>query len=229
MTGAKKMPTDLVISYTNALLDDGKFHFLSRRSIFLYPKVAISSAIARNFPRVASATLSRESALATTLSINIEERQPFARWCMDATDALGACFLMDASGLIFADGSDPGEVPSTDYIFSGGSRNVDAIGKTFAPEHLQGIVSLLGLLKSAGFDPAGASIQNEQDFSIPLRVGLFIKASYGSDADQLVRNLQLILSSGALRGKEAELEYIDLRFGNRVYYKLKGEAEVPVE
>ena len=41
----------------------------------------------------------------------------------------------------------------------------------------------------------------------------------------MVRNLQLVLSSNPLNGKASDLQYIDLRFGNRVYYKLKGEAE----
>ena len=40
-----------------------------------------------------------------------------------------------------------------------------------------------------------------------------------------MKNLQLVLSSGPLKGKDSELEYVDLRFNNRVYYKLKGEVE----
>jgi hypothetical protein len=38
--------------------------------------------------------------------------------------------------------------------------------------------------------------------------------------------LELVLSSDALQGKEGQLEYIDLRFGDRVYYKLRGQEEV---
>lgn len=227
--GTHRVSAEQVSEHANAILDDEAFHFFNRRNIFRYSKEEIRAALTEEFPRIASASLSRDAAFSTVLTINIVERQPYGRWCMDPTEALGSCFLMDTSGFIFASASDPAEVPSTDYVFVGGSRNVSAIGKTFAPEHLPGIITLLALLENAGFDPAGASIQNEQDFFVPLRVGFFVKVSYGSDADQLVRNLQLILSSGALRGKESEIEYIDLRFGNRVYYKLKGEAEAPVE
>ena len=45
---------------------------------------------------------------------------------------------------------------------------------------------------------------------------------FGEDPTILVKNLTLILDSDALRGKENLLEYIDLRFGNRMYYKFSG-------
>jgi hypothetical protein len=38
--------------------------------------------------------------------------------------------------------------------------------------------------------------------------------------------LQLVLSSDALTGKESELQYVDLRFGDRVYYKLQGVVQM---
>mgnify|MGYP001565319663 CR=1 FL=1 len=39
--------------------------------------------------------------------------------------------------------------------------------------------------------------------------------------EDVVRNLELILSSDALQAKLDSLDYVDLRFGNRVYYQLK--------
>jgi len=44
-----------------------------------------------------------------------------------------------------------------------------------------------------------------------------------------VKNLELVLSSDVLKGKTDALEYVDLRFGNRVYYKLKGQKQQSVE
>ncbi len=59
-----------------------------------------------------------------------------------------------------------------------------------------------------------------------LGEGFLLKVSYGADAGTLVKNLQLVLQSDVLQGKRDKIEYIDLRFGNRVYYKLKGQPEV---
>ena len=54
--------------------------------------------------------------------------------------------------------------------------------------------------------------------------GFEIRASLKGDPGKLIRDLELVLTSDELRGKESRLEYIDLRFGNRVYYKVEGEA-----
>jgi uncharacterized protein YgiB involved in biofilm formation len=90
---------------------------------------------------------------------------------------------------------------------------------------MPGIVSLMTLLGQAGFPATGASVQNEQDFWVPLVAGYVVKVSYGEDANTVVANLQLVLSSDALKDKQNEIEYVDLRFGNKVYYKLKGGVE----
>ena len=79
------------------------------------------------------------------------------------------------------------------------------------------------MLRDAGAAPLGAQLENETDISVPLADGYYIKASFGEDPSELTKNLALILSSDAIKGKIDELEYIDLRFGNRVYYKFKGE------
>jgi hypothetical protein len=82
----------------------------------------------------------------------------------------------------------------------------------------------LELLSRAQFNPQGATVVNDQDFTVPLAT-YYLKASFGEDTGLLMRNLQLVLASDALQGKQDAVEYIDLRFGSRVYYKLKGMAE----
>ncbi len=69
-------------------------------------------------------------------------------------------------------------------------------------------------------------VQDNSDFAVSLAGGYFLKASFGTAPQTLVRNLELVLSAPALAGKTAELEYVDLRFGDRVYYRLKGQDEV---
>jgi len=132
---------------------------------------------------------------------------------------------MDDGGFVFAENeatSSPHE-----YVFEGGvATSSRPIGQSFVPAHLPGILVLLQTLSQAGLPPTGASVDNEQDFSVPLQNGFYVKASFGEDAGLLVKNLQLVLSSDALQGKQAEIEYIDLRFGDKVYYKLKGANEV---
>ena len=227
--GAQEIAVEPVKMLAQATLADGAYHFISRSNIFLYPRAAIEDAVKNAFPRIRSAHVSRASLLATALTVQVEERQPFALWCPPAQEA-AECYVMDEDGFIFATRASTSE--RTQYVFSGGlpaqaglASSSSPIGQWFARAHLPGLIALLHSLGQTGFEPAGASIEGRQDFFIPLRDGFYIKASFGQEATTLSKNLELVLSSDTLKGKQGELEYVDLRFGNRVYYKLFSEGE----
>jgi cell division septal protein FtsQ len=227
VVGTSQVPAKLVSDYVETILDNGSYHLLSRKNIFLYPRSSIEKAVVGYFPRIKSASVSRVSLLATGITVSVEERQPYALWCSDSSHA--SCYQMDHNGFIFAQASQiasTSSVAQTQYVFEGGIATSTApIGQSFVPAHLPGLVVLLQSLGQAGFAAQGISVVNDQDFSIALTEGFRLKASFGEDAGTLTRNLQLIISSDPLQGKEQDLEYIDLRFGDRVYYKLKGQTE----
>ena len=297
VVGAQAVPSDVIRDYVETLLKSNGHPFLSTYNIFLYHPETIAREIVNYFPRVASADVSRDSLLATAVTVTIEERQPYALWCSDSSHT--DCYEMDHTGFIFAQlppeelaaSSSVTETQATStnamasstegmattsqsqsqtletsqtsmYVFEGGlssqmqiatstastsatqvslepTQDVSAgtaaqaasnissspIGQTFAPSHMGEIVALLELLSQAGFTPTGAIVENDQDFWVPLTQGFYIKASFGENPQNLVSNLQLVLSSSVLQGKESQLEYVDLRFGDRVYYKLQGQGE----
>lgn len=236
VVGAKDVQPQLVSDYVQSILDDGSYHFLSRKNIFLYPAKVIEKDVVANFPRIDSVHASRPALFSTELDVAVTERQPVALWC----DPSALCYQMDKSGFIFAVAP---VASSTGYVFQGGlpaqagiaSDSMDStsspqastnpIGKLFASTHLPALTALLTELGQAGFTPQGATVENDSDFSVPLTQGFLLKASFGESPDQLVKNLQLVLVSEPLVGKEAQLEYVDLRFGDRVYYKLQGQVQ----
>lgn len=110
---------------------------------------------------------------------------------------------------------------------SGTAPQANPIGRAFAPGHLPGILAFLDQLSRIGLIPLGVAVDdNGSDFVVPLTQGFAVKASFGQDKNMLVRNLQLILSADALQGKQSDIQYIDLRFGDRAYYKLKSSGAV---
>lgn len=221
VAGAQNVPANVIADYAESIIYDGSHNFLSRANIFLYPKALIEKDIPLEFPRIQSASLSRPSPLSNAVTITVVERQPFALWC----DGAGNCFDLDQNGFIFAM-APPNASSSNEYVFSGGiSTSTAAIGQTFAPGHAPGLDVFLQLLGQAGLTPLGANVQSDEDFTVPLQEGFSIYASFGQDPGTLVSNLQLVLSSQALTGQEQNLEYVDLRFGDKVYYKLKGQSQ----
>lgn len=223
LRGEKNMPEEIVRTYAESQLFDGTYRFLSRSNIFLYPRRGIESGIVASFPRIQLSRVFRESLLSQTVVVEVVERQPFAQWC--GLDAM--CYQMDDSGYIFAEASTTSRSMYREpYIFAGGIVE-EPIGKTYIPGHLPGMLSLLRALQQRGhFTPVSVLIDAEQDFSVEFEQSFLLKASFGQNADLLAKNLELVLSSAALSDKLNDIEYIDLRFGNRVYYKLKGGEQV---
>jgi hypothetical protein len=221
--GAQAVSASAIADYAESIVYNGSHQFFSRANIFLYPKALIEKDIPLEFPRIASASITTRSLFSNAITISVVERQPFALWC--ASDQTSTdCYYLDQSGYIFAQA--PTAATSSEYIFSGGvSTSTAIIGQTFVPGHTQGLVAFLQLLNQAGFTPLGAQVQSDQDFTVPLQQGFYVYASFGEDPGTLVSNLQLILSSSALAGQTQNLEYVDLRFGDKVYYKLKGEGQ----
>lgn len=217
-------PTD-VQSFAEGELQSTGHPFLSPRNIFLYHPRHMGTAIVAAFPRIKSVQVGRDSLFATDVHIAVVERQSFALWCTSETD----CYQMDDSGFIFASVAQDASSTlqfATSYLFEGGiASSSGPVGQSFAPAHVPGILVLLQKLSQAGFPSHGAVVINDSDFSIPLTLGFYLKASFGEGADMLVKNLQLVLSSDALQGKAGQLQYVDLRFGDKVYYKLNGGNE----
>ncbi len=232
ISGAKDMNEEVIKRSLEAVLDDGSYRVLSRRNIFLYPQANLEEVLVQSFPLIKSARITRPSMLATTLVVTIEEREPFARWCTN--DDTG-CYLMDESGFIYTSipentgTTTPQTTPSTLYVFKGDiDSSTDPVGQWFVQAHLPGLLSLLKFVGQAGFTVLGAEVDG-QDILVRLKEGFVLKASFGADANMLAKNLELVLSSDVLKGKSDSLEYVDLRFGNRVYYKLKGQSETSTE
>jgi hypothetical protein len=223
VTGAENISPRLVQAFIESKLNDGEYHLLSRENIFLYPKSDITKGISVYFPRILEVKISRKALMAQAVNVIVIERQPFALWCEGINNKQNTtetkCFEMDNGGFIFASAA------TSTYgrtVFTGGlATSSPPIGQTFLPQEFAGVLAFVSRLKEVGLVATGVSVENEKDFAVSLTSGFVVKASFGADAGTLVRNLKDVLSSDALRDKKDTIEYVDLRFGNRVYYKNK--------
>lgn len=217
--GANRTSAAEVEGYALSRIHAGNNLFFSPSNIFLYHPLRLRKALLEHFPSLQSARINRPSLLSTSVHISVDERQPFALWC--APDH--RCYVIDESGFIF-DLVRGESAVGEPYVFTGGVSSATStmpIGSTFASGYTPQLHELLQLFSSAGFAPEGARVENDKDFTVPLRNSFYLKASFGEDPQDLIKNLQLVLTSDALKDERERIEYIDLRFGDRVYYKLK--------
>lgn len=218
VNGAQQLSANALMAAVQSGLSDNIFAIFAKANIFLYPKKAIEDDLATEFPRIKDVNLSRPGLMAQAIIVTVQERQPYAKWCQD-----DACYFLDTGGFIFAEAD--ASAPITSYVFRRGLiPRQDPIGQTFLRGRLASIVHFLELLTAAGYKPEGIQVLNDKDFSVPLTDGPTLMVPFDVEGEKIVHDLQLALDAESVRGREGELQYVDLRFGNRVYYKFKGEA-----
>lgn len=219
ISGAQKTSPQGVKSYVEAVINDGKRHIVSRSNVFLYPKQTIEKVVVEQFPRIKQVLVMRDGPFEQTLYVRIEERQPAYVWCGQQ------CYYMDKEGFLFE------EAPNHDssmYVFSGGRiASSSPIGEKFLQSYLAEVVAILDILKKDGRDPEGAEVVDEHDYVIKLQGGPRLLVAFGAEADSVARNFKTVVDSEMLRNSYTDIEHIDLRYGNRVFYKMKGGAEEP--
>lgn len=220
--GNHDLSASIVQYFVETRIYDGTNPFLSRSNIFLYPRERIQEELRSAYPRIKDVRVWRQSFMSREVLVDIVERDSYARWCAEA------CYVLDSSGYVFApipttdSSSTPGTSFAEPYVFSGGiASSSDPVGQSYLPGRFGPLVAFLARLGQSGYIPTAVRQEGSQDFSVTLESGFSVRAAFGQNPDTLVRNLDLLFGTDPLRGNESSLEYIDLRFGDRVFYKMK--------
>ena len=211
--------SDIIAAVKN-ILTDSYLGLFTKSNIFIYPEKTIRQTLTATFPAIKDIRGNIKSW--QTLQLSVEERAPFALWCrtIDATD----CFYLDDDGLIFSTAAIFSD--SIFLKFSGGqiSASSSPIGKNFLPsDEFRRLNFFLDSLAPLNLMPASL-IAGVDEYQIYLKNGGRLIISIADDLSKVLENLETILRSDNLKKALARggvIDYIDLRYGNKVFYKFK--------
>jgi len=214
----------------------GKYLFLfPLANVLLYPKEKIQNDIFSAFHRANSVEISLEND--DTLLVSLTERDPAALWCgleKDADETNG-CFYMDKTGYLF----DVSPTFSGDAYFKFYGKGLlgkgDPIGHNFISYDLFREVSdLRNMLEKYGKKMIEIFLGDDSRAELITESGCMIIFSTDQEFEPLMANMEVVFSSSdwgkKIHGSDkcAELEYIDFRFGNKIYYKQKTSSPTPI-
>ena len=204
----------------------------SKNSIFLYPKKSIEKKLLDDFKKIYK--LSIKSKGLKTLVVNIAERKPNSLWCFSKSEDgsvrknenSGMCYFLDEEGVIFSEAPD----------FSGGAflryygllDGVEQpVGQIYLPsEKFKEVSRFVSSLENLGISPAGFRAESENNYEIYLKNGVKIIFDDNQPFDKTLENIQSILSEIDFKGDYSannplKINYVDMRFGNKIFYKTK--------
>lgn len=201
-------------------LEGNYFRVFPRSNILIYPRVGIERDLLLSLQRVDAVTVSRESL--TSIHVSISERAPVALWCSVASSS--ACYFLDKTGLVFDQSP---EFSSNVYVSYFGNMSGEPIGNYFVnSSEFSFLQDFVQALKGFSLNPTSVMAMPNNDYKIVLPKGEEILFTTRESLEETISNLQSVLSDSKLSiqsGDSLSVTSIDLRFGNKVFFKKKGE------
>lgn len=211
---------------------EGKYLWMfPKTNSIIYPREKIEKDLINNFQRMKDISFSLKDL--NTLEVSFNERDAKYIWCGEnlpegeVSDDL-KCYFMDDTGYLFDESPFfSGEVY---FRFFGPINNIDSPkGASFASEEFQNLITFKESLKKLEIRPVAIFLKEDKDIEVILSSSRSLSEApkiifkIDSDLNKMVENLQSAITAEPLKNdfknKYDSLKYIDLRFGNKVYYK----------
>lgn len=198
-----------------------------KNNSFLYPKNSLEDHLKEVFKRIDTIDISKKGF--QRLSVNISERKHFAVWCsgLPTTETLDEdCYFMDKNSTIFA--SAPNFSGDAYFKYYGNIVDENPIGKEFIASSTKfyEIANFVNSIKELSLRPLYITAKGHDEFSAKLSGGGEILFDTKEPLVKVSENLLLLLGTDELSRLDRSrlpIQYIDLRFGNKLFYKLKSE------
>ncbi len=206
----------------------GKYLYLfPKTNIFLYPREALQKDLLAAFPRIANLSVSLDAK--RTLTVSLVEREPFALWCgpeITEPEADDACFYLDESGFVFAHAPHFSGNAYFKFYGKGNMPAGDPAGHDFLSlVSYRHILKVKEELESFGVHPVKIFVEEDGGAFLTEAGGYGIRFNLDQDISSLKSNMQAVFRSSSWGGiaTSGALEYLDFRFGNKVYYKYRNK------
>jgi len=188
----------------------------ARNNIFLYPRQTISQQLLLQNPGLRAVDVHAQDF--HTVVIKVTERTPVALWC--DTD----CYYMDEQGLVYAAAPQDGAPTYISYQGPVATTTEPGLRQYLTTEEFQSLAALMAALAQTMPDnPVGQVVVDDNlDTRVYFQNDFLLIFNLKDDGGDIFERFTLALSSDVFKGKTvADFEYLDLRFGDKLYYKLK--------
>jgi hypothetical protein len=226
--GMKTIPENALAELVKEKISERIFLILPADNIFFYPKKNISRELLLTYPSLRTAQLRASDFQSVTVSI--EERAPHALWCGTTPQIESPCALMDESGFIYAPAADfSGDAYFTYY---GGATSTDGYLSALPPKQFltrEKYTQLSTLIDAFAKKIPEAKITRvvvdaHDDVRLSFDNGFSIIFALKDAGGDVFERFGLALSAEPFTNRSlSSFEYIDMRFGDKLYYHLKNK------
>lgn len=189
-----------------------------KNNILMYPKSALTKELHEKFPRLADVQVYAEDF--RTLGVEVRERTPGSLWCGESLAAQGPCLLMDESGTAYEVAAEFSGVVYTEYF---GAATAGMPRQYLEPEQFNSLSALVQAFKDKeGESIARVVVDEHNDVRATFTNGFTLMFTLNADSGDVYERFLLAKTAEPFTTHTlTDFDYLDLRFGDRLYYKLK--------
>ena len=192
-------------------LEGAYLALIPRTFTYLYPESAVRASVSA-IPRIKDVEIKRSGR--QKLGITFDEYEPYALWC---NEARSHCLLIDEEGYAFTDA--PNLTGGSLLRFVAEDTPLLIRKHMLSPRALSTMVNFSEQLKTAfGFTVEEVFYEQNKDVTYTLVGGGKLLTDLEDSIEVTLNNLETVLDSEKfLHLRPHNFQYIDLRFGNKVF------------
>lgn len=205
-----------------------------KTNVLLYPKQAILTTLKKQWFRIetASAELAGQWRGEAQLRVHIGERTPMYVWCgasapvvVQAGSGSETCLYSDETGYLYAEAASFSGTPYV-KLYGGLAANAAPLGAHYlassTPNAFGSALSFISAIGGvdffgASFKPLALIAKENNEFEVVTAGGTRIFFTLDQDIQRSIEAFRRVVNSENLTA--VPVEYLDLRYGNKVYYK----------
>jgi len=224
--GASTLATSTLETFARGELAGNFWYVFPKDNIWLYPKNKLEAGVRSAFPVVKSVGVRADTL--TSISLVVSERRPRALWCgagdSTASSTPSPCLLLDESGMAY--GQSP-QFSGFVYVPYYGVLLEDGIvlpAQFLSPDTFRSLSALVdSLVQQANQGiPDRVLIDENDDVHVRFGNGFTVLFALGGDSGEIAQRFVLALASAPFSSHPlSAFRYLDLRFGDKLYFKLK--------
>lgn len=220
VSGENVIPQTSIETVANDVIASKYLGLYSKANILLYPKSKILRELHTLYPTLQTADIHASDF--HTIAITVTERTPHALWCSASS---ATCVLLDDDGLAYANAPDYSGAVYEKYY---GALPDGPLPKQFlTPAEFRSLSALIDAFAKKVAPDTITTIEVDENKDVHVSIagetgGYKILFALGDNSGSVFERFTIALTAGPFTThKLSDFEYIDLRFGTKVYYKLK--------
>lgn len=219
VSGDSIIPEENILQIAKKNLEYKYLYVIPTDNIALIRRTAIKNDLFENYKKIKSVKISFMDL--KNIDISISDREIDALWCQGNPAKPGNCFFMDKDGFVF---SDAVSITGRELIrYFGFIAKENPLGETFFErKKMDEIKMFVSLLE--GLNMQTSSFYAKGEYEVYLSSGGRIILDDGKTLEKSFTNLKALVDNGYIKTNEEflrRIDYIDLRFGDKVSFKLK--------